>query len=122
VTVGRSREVIPPALSAVVVYSFGVGLAGGVAAVSLLAPDTARALFAGLVSALPSLVLSLLAEEGLPTAGLARAAAELDGPILGVPLRTVRAVGYAGPLALVALAGYRGYRNAARRVDHFRVD
>jgi ABC-2 type transport system permease protein len=122
VTVGRSREVIPPALSAVIVYSLGLGLAGGVAAVSLLAPDAARALVAGLVSALPSFVLSLLAERGLPTAGLARAVADLAGPVLGVPLGTVRAVGYAGPLALVALAGYRGYRNAARRFDRFRVD
>ncbi|WP_276260059.1 hypothetical protein [Haloglomus litoreum] len=122
VTVGRSREVIPPALSAVIVYSLGIGLAGGVAALSLLAPDVARALFAALVSALPSFVLSLLAERGLPTAGLARAAADLAGPILGIPLRTVRGVGYAGPLALVALAGYRGYRNAAGRFDRFRVD
>jgi ABC-2 type transport system permease protein len=122
VTVGRSREVIPPALSAVVVYSLGVGVAGAVATISLLAPDATRALFAGLVSALPSLVLSLLADRGLPTAGLARAAADLAGPISGIPLRTVRAVGYAGPLALVALAGYRGYRNAARRFDCFQVD
>lgn len=122
VTVGRTREVVPPALSAVVVYSLGLGLAGGVAAISLLAPDAARALVAALVSALPSLVFSLLAEGGLPTAGLARAATDLAGPVLGVPLGTVRAVGYAGPLALVALAGYRGYRNAARRFDRFRVD
>jgi len=122
VTVGRSREVIPPALSAVAVYSLGVGLAGAVAAVSLLAPDVARALCAALVSWLPALVLSVLAEQGLPTAGLARTVAAAAPPIRSVPLPAVRAVGYAGPLALVALAGYRGYRRAARRFDDCQLD
>jgi hypothetical protein len=122
VTVGRSREVVPPALSAVVVYSLLVGLSGSVAALSLLAPGLARALLAALVAGLPSLVLSLLAGQGLPTAGLAAWFAGLTQPIGAVPLGTLRTVGYAGPLALLALAGARGYRVAARRFEAYRVN
>jgi ABC-2 type transport system permease protein len=122
VTVGRSRAVIPPALSAVIVYSLGVCVAGGVAALSVLAPDVARALLAAFLASLPSLTLSLLAEQGLPTAGVARAFAGLAAPILALPLRAVRLGGYGLPLALVTLAGYRGYRSAADRFEDFRVD
>lgn len=122
VTVGRSREVIPPALSAVTVYSLGVGLAGGVAATSLLAPAVVRALLAALLAGLPSLVLSLLASQGLPTAALAATVSGFAQPLLAVPLHTVRVGGYVGPLVLVTLAGARGYRIAARRFDRFRLD
>jgi len=122
VSAGRASAVVPPALSAVAVYSLAVGLPGVVAAVSLLAPGVARALAAALLAWLPSLALSALAGQGLPTAGLAAAAAGFAAPIRGVPLGTVRAVGYVLPLALVALAGYRGYRNAVRRFDDYRLN
>ena len=122
VTVGRTREVVPPALSAVVVYSIAVGLAGGVAALCLLAPAIARALLAGLVAFLPSVLLSLLAGQGLPTAGLATWVGSLAEPIQAIPLGTLRAVGYAGPLALFVLVGLRGYRNAIRRFEAYCVD
>lgn len=121
VTVGRSREVVPPALSAVVVYTLGVGLAGGVASLSLIAPAAARALLAALLSSLPSFLLSVLAGQGLPTAGLAAAVGGFAAPILDLPLRGVRPVGYLVPLGLVALAGSRGFRTAARRFDDYRL-
>lgn len=122
VSAGRSEEVIPPALSAVLVYSLLLGIPGGFAALSLLAPGTARGLVAALVGDLPALVLSLLAGQGLPTEGLARTVAGFGDPVRALGLGTVRVAGYAGPLALVALLGYRGYRNAARRFEDYRID
>jgi ABC-2 type transport system permease protein len=122
VSAGRSKEVIPPALSAVAVYSLIVGLTGGFATLSLLAPALTRGLVAALVGDLPALVLSLLASQGLPTAEAAATVAGFGDPVRALDIGLVRGVGYAGPLVLVALLGYRGYRNAARRFDTFRVD
>lgn len=121
VTVGRSREVVPPALSAVMVYTLGVGLAGGVASLSLLAPAATRALLAALLSSVPSFLLSVLAGQGLPTAGLAATVGGFAAPILDLPLRGVRPVGYLVPLGVAALAGYRGFRIATRRFDDYRL-
>jgi hypothetical protein len=65
ISIGQSREVVPPRLATTALHFLGVTLPGTLLVLLLLAPELARALVAGLGGFLPAALLQLAAgEEG----------------------------------------------------------
>jgi hypothetical protein len=64
ISIGQSREVIPPRLLTTALHFLGVTIPGALLAVLLLEPQLARTLVAGLVGFLPAALLQLAAGGG----------------------------------------------------------
>lgn len=122
VRVSSEREVVPPSLSAVVLYTLFVAFTGGIAAAAVLAPGLTRGLTATLFGFGFGGLFDWLAAQGLPTAGLASAFADLGATVAGIDLQTLRWGGYTGPLALGCLVAMGSLRYVRARYERYRPD
>ena len=117
---GRSREVVPPSITALVLYTVPIGVLGGFAALAWLAPTAARALLVILGSSLPSFVLALLAEQGLtPLAGVANWFQGIGDFVGAIAVDWMQFGGFGLPLLLVLLLGVWSYRAAVKRFETY---
>lgn len=64
ISVGRSRDVLPPRLSAAFLHLLVVTIPGGLLAMLITVPELARGLFAVVFGSLPAFVVDLLTESG----------------------------------------------------------
>ncbi|WP_276246758.1 MULTISPECIES: hypothetical protein [unclassified Haladaptatus] len=122
ITTRRSRDIVPPSLSAVALYSLSTAGLGAVAAASLLVPATARMLARVVFSLIPGAILSILANQGLSVlSGPAYWFAGVGPHITDLSLSAVRWGGYAVPMALACLLALVGYRNAVTRFNRYTI-
>ncbi|WP_299262546.1 hypothetical protein [Halorientalis sp.] len=123
VRVGSDREIVPPSLSAVVLYSLTLGVPGTVAAAATLAPAGTRgflSLFVGVLLALP---FGFLAGQGVgPAREIATWLGQVGAEIAAVPVQTVRWAGYVLPLAVVCLLAIWAFGAVTRRFRGHTLD
>ncbi|RXK47471.1 hypothetical protein [Halorientalis pallida] len=123
VRVGSDREIVPPSLSAVVLYTLTLGIPGTLAAAATLAPAGTRRFLSLLVGGLLSLPFGLLASQGLdPARGVATWLSQAGAEIATIPLPTVRWGGYILPLAALCLLGIWSFRAVSRRFQWHTLD
>jgi ABC-2 type transport system permease protein len=116
VQVGSDREIVPPSLSAVVLYSLTLGVPGALAAAAILAPAGTRRFLSLLVGGLLSVPFALLAGQGFdPARGVVRWLGQVGAEIATVPVSAVRWGGYVLPLAALCLFGIWAFRSVTRR-------
>ena len=119
ISVGQSKDVLPPRMSAVAVHAALIVVPGGLLAGLVVAPGGVRTVLAGLFGALPAVLLELLA--GSDAGALAGASAwfgDVGEAIGSVGLAELRALGAGLLVAGVAVAGLL-YRYAIRRFDGY---
>ncbi len=120
IQVRSDREVVPPSLSAIALYTLALGLTGGVAITAAVAPATLRGTLSLVVGFLLSLPFGLLADAGLgPAGGVATWLSGVGAEVGSLPLATVHWGGYAlGLLAAVLLASW-SVRAVIRRFEGY---
>ncbi|SDF00475.1 hypothetical protein [Halorientalis regularis] len=123
VRVGSDREIVPPSLSAVVLYSLTLGIPGALAAAATLAPAGTRRFLSLLVGGLLSLPFGLLASQGLdPARGVVTWLGQVGAEIATIPVPAVRWGGYILPLAALCLLGIWSFRAVSRRFRNHTLD
>jgi ABC-2 type transport system permease protein len=123
VRVGSEREVVPPSLSAIVVYTLALVVPGAIAVGSALAPAATRRAFSLLVGGLFALPFSLLAGEGLSVAGgVATWFQEVGTAIANLPTAWVHWGGYGIPLVVALGLTAWSFRAVGRRFEGYTVE
>ncbi|MFB6165164.1 MAG: hypothetical protein ABEJ31_08395 [Haloarculaceae archaeon] len=123
ISVSSGREVVPPNLSAAIVYTLALALPGTVAVGAALAPAATRQGFSVLVGGLFGFVFAWLASKGVPAAaGVAAWLGDVGQSIAGLPTAWVHWGGYVLPLAIVLGFGWLGFRTVVRRFEGFAYD
>ncbi|EMA51066.1 hypothetical protein [Halococcus salifodinae] len=121
-SVRGSRDVVPPSITAGIVYTIVLLGPGVVAAVALVVPALLRGFLAALGSGVIPFVLRWLGDRGVPLVTGPAPWFEGLGPVIrGLATIEVRAGGYALPLFLLVVGGLLGYRAAARRFDTYEI-
>jgi hypothetical protein len=121
-SVRGSRDVVPPSITAGIVYTIVLVGPGVVAAVALVVPALLRGVLAALGSGLVPFVLRWLGDRGVPLVTVPAGWFEGLGPaIRGLATIEVRAVGYALPLFLLLVGGFIAYHAAARRFGTYEI-
>lgn len=119
-SIGQSRTVVPPRMTAVATHGVLIVLPGTVLASLLLVPETTRAVLAGLFGFLPAALLELLAES---TGGVFTIPADWFAAVgelfVSLDITSLRAIGggtivFGGPLVAAlayryAIAQFEGY-------------
>ena len=120
ISVGRSREVIPPRMTAVTVHAAMTVVPGTVLAGLLLAPAATRAMLAGLFGTLPATLLVLLAGVTSDVVAVPAAAfAALGEGIRGLDLAVLQFGGGRLVLAGGVLVAALAYRRAIARFERY---
>lgn len=119
ISIGRSRTVLPPRITAVVLHLGLIVLPGSILVLLVVAPELARAIIAGLFGSLPAIILGLI---GGSSGMLSQAAAWFDQ--LGQVIRETnvdqfRLIGAAILLVGGMLVAFGAYRYAIRRFERF---
>jgi len=120
ISVGRSRDVLPPRMTAVVAHVALTALPAGWVAALVVAPRAARAVLAGLVGFLPAVVFGLVGGSG--DGALAAAGEQFRGvaaAIQAVELDQLRLVGGGAALVAGAVVAVLLYANAVRRFERY---
>jgi len=121
ISVGQSRDVLPPSLLAVVWYSVVVFGLGALAALAWLVPTGLRLVFVLLFSALPAVAFGWLADEGLAVGGLSNWFGGVGDSIGALSPIVIRF----GVPALVVCAGLAiaawSYRSAVGRFETYTI-
>jgi len=121
-SVRGSRDVVPPSITAGIVYTLALVGPGVLAAVALVVPALLRGFLAALGSGVVPFVLRWLGERGVPLMAAPAGWFEGVGPaIRGLATIEVRAVGYALPILVLLVGGFVAYRAAARRFDAYEI-
>ncbi|EMA46273.1 hypothetical protein [Halococcus saccharolyticus] len=121
-SVRGSRDVVPPSITAGIVYTIVLVVPGVLAAVALVVPALLRGFLAALSSGVIPFVLRWLGDRGVPlVTGPAPWFEGLGPAIRGLATIEVRAGGYALPLLVLLVGGLLGYRAAARRFDTYEI-
>ena len=121
-SVRGSRDVVPPSITAGIVYTLALVGPGVLAAVALVVPALLRGFLAALGSGVVPFVLRWLGERGVPLMAAPAGWFEGVGPaIRGLATIEVRAVGYALPILVLLVGGFIAYRAAARRFDAYEI-
>jgi ABC-2 type transport system permease protein len=121
ISVGRSREVLPPGLLTVACYSVVVVTIGLVTVGGWLAPIAMRAVLLGVCAVVPAAVFDWLAGVGLPVAGVGAWFGGLTGPIGALSPGVVRFGVPTGVLLVgFCVAGW-AYRNAIARFERYTI-
>jgi ABC-2 type transport system permease protein len=120
ISVGQSREVLPPRMSAAILHLVLTLLPGALLVALIIAPRTARAVLAGLLGSLPALLVGLLtsAESGF----LATTAAwfsHVGDAIQATGIGQLRIVAGGALLLGGILVSIVLYRNAIRRFERY---
>jgi len=120
IQVRSDREVVPPSLSAIALYTLALGFTGGVAVTAAVAPATLRGVLSLFVGFLLPVPFGWLADAGLgPAGGVATWLSGVGADIGAIPLATVHWGGYAlALLALVSLATW-SVRVVVRRFEGY---
>jgi len=120
VRVGRSREVLPPRMTAVIAHVAVTALPTAWLAALAVAPRVARAVFAGLVGFLPAVVLGLASRS---SDGALAAAGEqfraVAAGIQAVDIGQFRLVGGGAALVAGAVVAVLLYASAVRRFERY---
>ncbi|MFB6179082.1 MAG: hypothetical protein ABEI77_05090 [Halorientalis sp.] len=122
VQVRSEREVVPPNLSAIIIYTLALVVPGAIALGSALAPETVKSVVALLVGVLFAVPFSYLASKGLDGAGgIATWLHGIGADIVGLPTAWVHWGGYA--LALLVVVGLSGWsvRVVTRRYERHTI-
>ena len=123
VRVGSDREIVPPSLSAVVLYSLTLGVPGTLAAAATVAPAGTRRFLSLFVGGLLALPFGLLASQGLdPARGVATWLGQVGTEIATIPVPTVRLAGYLVPLAVLCLLGVCAVVTVTRRFEAYTLE
>ncbi|WP_255196443.1 hypothetical protein [Halorarius litoreus] len=120
ISIGQSREVIPPRLVTTVLHFLAITVPGALLVVLVLDPALARAIVAGVVGFLPAALLVLAArgnEGALTSAG--EWFQRLGTGIQRVDAETVQLVGGAALVVTGFVVALVSYRLAVRRFDRF---
>jgi len=119
ISVGQSRDVLPPRMSAVAAHAALTVVPGAFLATLVVAPATAQGVLAGLVT-LPAFVLELLggSNGGVLTAIAGTFSALGDG-VRAVPTPRLRAASGAAGLTGGVLVATLLYRNAVSRFERY---
>ncbi|WP_049898734.1 hypothetical protein [Halococcus agarilyticus] len=121
-SVRGSRDVVPPSITAGIVYTVTLVVPGVLAAVALVVPELLRGFLAALGSGVIPFVLRWLGERGVPLVAASAGWFEGLGPaIRGLATIEMRAVGYTLPILLLSVGGFVAYRAAARRFETYEV-
>jgi|AntDeeMinimDraft_4_1070355.scaffolds.fasta_scaffold00019_12 hypothetical protein len=123
ISVGQSRDVLPPRMAAVVVHAALTTVPGGMLAALVVAPAAARAGLAGLFGFLPAISLQLLGRsDGSLLMRIADSFTNLGQAILSIGLARLQVVG--GGLLLLGgvLVAVVLYRNAIGRFERYSPD
>jgi hypothetical protein len=119
ISVGQSREVLPPRLSTAAVHFAAVSLPGSLLSLLVVDPNLARSVLAGVVGFLPAALLGLLGGDAGLLAGAATWFWDVGRSVRATDLRLLRLVCggvlATGGLAVVGLS----YRLAAVRFDRY---
>lgn len=120
ISVGQSRDVLPPRMSAVAVHAALIVGPGAVLAALVIAPGTARAVLAGLFGFVPAFLLELLSgsNEGLLT-GVSRSFSAIGQAIQGISLGQLQIAGGGALLIGGVLVSILLYRNAVHRFKRY---
>ncbi|MFD1585869.1 hypothetical protein ACFR9U_02655 [Halorientalis brevis] len=123
VRVGSDREVVPPSLSAIVIYSLALAGPGAVAVGSALAPGATKQAFALLIGGLLALPFGLLASEGVGVAGdVATALQGVGADVAGIPTEWVHWGGFAVPLLVALVLCWWSFRAVGRRYEQYAIE
>ncbi|MFB6084730.1 MAG: hypothetical protein ABEJ94_10845 [Halorientalis sp.] len=123
VTAGSGREVVPPSLSAGIVYSLAFVALGGTAVGCALAPAGTRNVAASVVGGLLAFPFVWLAAEGVPLADAV--ATWLDGvgdAIASLPVATVHWGGYGVSLVAALVLCWWSFRTVVRRYESYTIE
>jgi ABC-2 type transport system permease protein len=120
VSVGQSRDVLPPRMTAVAVHAALTVVPGAFLAALVVVPGTAQAVLAGLTGFIPAFALELLGNSsgGVLTA-MAGAFSDVGEGIRTISAARLRAVGGATGLAGGVLVSILLYRNAVSRFERY---
>ena len=120
ISVGQSRAVLPPRMTAVVAHAVLVLLPGALLAALLVAPRAARTVLAGVFGFAPTILLELLTSSphGIrpPAIGAFRAIGE---GMLAIGLGQLQLIGGGALLIGGALCSYVLYQNAINRFNQY---
>jgi len=120
ISVGQSRDVLPPRMSAVAVHAALTVVPGGFLAALVVAPGTAQGVLAGLVGTLPAFVLELIGNtSGGALTATAGAFSDVGEGIRAIPTALLRTVGGAAGLTGGVLVSVLLYRNAVSRFERY---
>lgn len=119
ISIGQSRAVLPPRITAVVLHLGLTVLPGSILVLLVVAPELARALIAGLFGSLPAILLGLV---GGSSGALSQAATwfnQLGQVIRATGVGQFRLVGGAILLIGGVIVAFGSYRYAIRRFERF---
>ncbi|WP_115865308.1 hypothetical protein [Halorussus litoreus] len=120
ISVGQSRNVLPPRLLAVAVHAALTVLPGALLAALVVAPGGARAVLAGLFGFVPAILLELLVgSNGGALVGVAEAFRGVGESVQGIGLDQLRVVGGGAVLLGGVLVSVLLYRNAVSRFERY---
>ena len=120
ISVGQSRNVLPPRMSAVAVHAAVTVLPGALLAALLLVPSAARAVLAGVFGFLPAFLLELIAgSNGGVLIGVTEWFAGLGNGIQAVGLIQLQSVAGGALLFGGVLVSILLYRNAIHRFERY---
>jgi hypothetical protein len=120
ISVGQSRDVLPPRMTAVVVHAALTVLPGALLAALVVAPSTARAVLAGLFGFVPAFVIEWLAgSDGGLLAGIAAWFTGVGNAIQALGMLRVQVIGGGAVLIGGVLVSILLYRNAVRRFEQY---
>jgi len=120
ISVGQSRDVLPPRMSAVAIHAAVTVLPGALLAALLLVPSAARAVLAGVFGFLPAFLLELIAgSNGGVLTGVTEWFAGLGNGILAVGLTQLQSVAGGALLFGGVLVSILLYRNAIHRFEQY---
>ena len=121
-SVRGSRDVVPPSITAGIVYTIALVGPGLLAAIALVAPGSLRGFLAALGGGVIPFVLRWLDGRGVSLVAAPAEWFEGLGPaIRNLSTIEVWAVGYALPILLLLAGAFRAYRAAARRFDTYEI-
>ncbi|SDD54393.1 hypothetical protein [Natrinema hispanicum] len=122
ISVGQSRDVLPPRMTAVAVHAVLVLLPGALLAALLVAPRVARTVLAGVFGFVPTIVLELLnsSPDGIGILSTAAGAFRAVGEnILAIGLDQLQIIGGGATLIGGILCSYILYQNAVHRFNRY---
>jgi len=120
ISVGQSRDVLPPRMTAVMVHAVFTVLPGALLATLVVAPSTARAVFAGLFGVVPAFVIEWFAgPNGGLLAGIAEWFIGVGTAIQALGILRVQVIGGGAVLIGGILMSILLYRNAVHRFQQY---
>lgn len=118
ISVGQSRKVLPPRMSAVVLHMALILVPGSLLTMLVIAPGVARLVLAGLFGSLPAFVVELLTDSGVPLSVVATGFSHVGGWIQALEIWQLQAVAW-GLLVGGGLLTVLLYRNAIHRFERY---